>query len=118
LLVGLAGLIWNPRFQQYHCTTVGLITATARQQTLQSHGANLNGFLKVNNMNDKTAEMHKNNALLTIRLFADDEEFVRQLFATLHVSSEDQAIRQIALEAYLQIDETTTLPDLPALERK
>lgn len=68
-------------------------------------------------MNDKMAEMYKNEAIQTIRLFASDEEFIKQMFASLHVSSENMTIRRIALDGYLDLDTATpTLSDLPTME--
>jgi len=67
-------------------------------------------------MNDKIAEMHKNNAIQTIRLFASDEEFIKQMFASLHVASDNTIIRRIALDGYLELDDGTVLPDLPTME--
>lgn len=60
--------------------------------------------------------MHKNNAIHVIRLFASDEEFIKQMFASLHVASENPIIRRIALDAYMELDDGSVLPDLPTME--
>ena len=67
-------------------------------------------------MNDRTADLHKNNALQAIRLFACDEEFVKQLFATLMASTDDPIVQRIALDAFMELDDGTVLPDLPTME--
>ena len=44
------------------------------------------------------------NAIQTIKLFANDEEFIKQVMASLHVASENANIRKAALDAFIQID--------------
>jgi len=63
-------------------------------------------------MNDKLAEVQKNNAIWTVKLFANDAEFIQQLLASLHVSSDDMTIRRVALDAYIKLDAETRFPDL------
>lgn len=63
-------------------------------------------------MNDKTADFHKNNALQTIRLFATDEEFVKQLFATLMSSTDDPQVQRIALDAFMELEDGVYIPEL------
>lgn len=59
------------------------------------------GFQKVNKMNEL-----KINTIHTVRELVNDKEFMKQLFATIHANSENTTIKQLALEAFSELDKT------------
>ena len=46
----------------------------------------------------------KIETLHIVRTLANDEEFMKKLFATIHANSENTFIKQIALEAFIELD--------------
>ena len=59
----------------------------------------------------------KTETIHIIRTLANDQEFMKQLFATIYANSENTFIKQLALEAFMELDECE-LPNITELEKK
>lgn len=56
------------------------------------------------------------NAIHTIRMQINNREFMRNVFAAIHANTDNETIKQLALDSFVQFDEE--MPELDDLGKK